>query len=87
MSDRPALEIVRLAERPQHLDTVARWVREQWRDHSSLSQDQKIRLLDPADCPATLLTEEGDAPVRDSRRTSSSIRRSATGISGTAGRS
>ena len=64
MSDRPALEIVRLAERPQLLDTVALWVWEQWRDHSGLSLDQtKIRLLDPADCPPTLLAEESDAPV------------------------
>lgn len=64
MSDRPAFKIVPLAERPQHLDTVARWVWEQWRDHSGLSQAQtKTRLLDPGDCPATLLAEEGNAAV------------------------
>jgi predicted N-acetyltransferase YhbS len=53
-----------LAECPSHLDTVAKWVWDQWRDHSGLSQDEtRARLRNPADCPPTLIAEENGAPV------------------------
>jgi predicted N-acetyltransferase YhbS len=56
--------IVPLEERPGYLDRVARWVWENWRDHSGLSEEQtRERLRDPGDCPATLVAEESDAPV------------------------
>ena len=58
------MEILVLADRPQYLDTVGRWVWELWRDRSDLSEEKtRIRLLDPPDCPQTLVAEEDDAPV------------------------
>ena len=58
------MQILPLADRPQHLETVGRWVWELWRDRSDLSEERtRKRLLDPPDCPQTLLAEEDDAPV------------------------
>jgi GNAT superfamily N-acetyltransferase len=56
--------ILPLAERPHHLDPVGRWVWEQWREHSGLTEEQtRHRLLGRPDCPPTLIVEEGDAPA------------------------
>jgi GNAT superfamily N-acetyltransferase len=53
-----------LTECPFHLDIVAGWVWDQWRDHSGLSlEETRARLLDSADCPPTLVAEEKGAPV------------------------
>ena len=58
------MQILRLADRPQYLGAVARWVWELWRDRSDLSEEKtRSRLLDPPDCPQTLVAEEDDAPV------------------------
>ena len=56
--------ILPLKERPAYLEVVARWVWENWRDHSGLTEEQtRKRLEDPGDCPATLVAEEAEAPV------------------------
>ena len=54
-----------LAERPGYLETVSKWVWEHWHDHSGLSPEEtRRRLGDPAaNCPPTLVAEEGGAPV------------------------
>ena len=58
------MQILSLADRPQYLDTVGRWVWELWRDRSDLSEERtRSRLLDPPGCPQTLVAEEDDAPV------------------------
>ena len=58
------MQIFLLSERPQHVDTVVRWVWEQWHEHSGLSEEQtRARLIDSADCPPTLLAEENDKPA------------------------
>lgn len=60
----PAMQILLLSERPQHLDTVSRWIWGLWHGHSGLSEAQtRDRLLDPPDCPPTLLAEEEDKPA------------------------
>jgi predicted N-acetyltransferase YhbS len=56
--------ILPLEERPAYLEVVARWVWENWRDHSGLTEVQtRKRLEEPGDCPATLIAEEKGAPV------------------------
>ncbi len=58
------MQILLLAERPQHVDTVVGWVWGQWRGHSGLSEAQtRARLLDSADCPPTLIAEEDEKPA------------------------
>jgi predicted N-acetyltransferase YhbS len=58
------MQILNLADRPAHVDTVARWIWNEWREHSGLSEEQtRDRLLDPPDCPATLLAEDAGVPV------------------------
>jgi predicted N-acetyltransferase YhbS len=58
--------ILPLRERPAYLDVVARWVWENWRDHSGLTEDQTRKRLgepNPVDCPETLVAEEKGGPV------------------------
>jgi len=58
------MQILSLSDRPAHLETIARWVWQEFRDHSRLSEEQtRDRLVDPADCPPTLLAEDAGAPV------------------------
>jgi GNAT superfamily N-acetyltransferase len=53
-----------LSDFQQHVDTVARWVWEEWQEDSKLSfAEVKKRLLDPSDCPAALLAMSDGAPV------------------------
>ena len=53
-----------LTECPSHLDTVAKWIWDQWRDHSGLSAaETRTRLQNPPDCPPTLVAEENGVPV------------------------
>ena len=58
------MQILNLADRPAHLPTVARWVWQELHHHSDLSEAQtRERLLDPPDCPPTLLAEDAGDPV------------------------
>ena len=56
--------ILPLKERPAYREIVARWVWENWHDHSGLTEEEtRKRLNDPGECPETLVAEEGGAPV------------------------
>ena len=58
------MQILNLADRPGHLESVARWIWNEWRGQSGLSEEQtRDRLLDPPDCPPTLLAEDDGTPV------------------------
>ena len=58
------MQILNLADRPGHLESVARWIWNEWHDQSGLSEEQtRDRLLDPPDCPPTLLAEDDGTPV------------------------
>ena len=54
-----------LSERPGFVDTVSKWVWDQWHDHSGLSPEEtRNRLAGPTpDCPPTLVAEKEGAPV------------------------
>ena len=58
------MQILNLADRPVHVESVARWIWKEWRGQSGLSEEQtRDRLLDPPDCPPTLLAEDDGTPV------------------------
>ena len=56
-------KIFRLAAYPQHIDEVTRWLIEEWPDPGVSFSARRSRLLDPADCPATLLAVADGRPV------------------------
>ena len=58
------MEIQSLDECPQHLDLVASWVWEHWKDSSGSSLAQtRAQLRGEPDCPATLLALERAGPI------------------------
>jgi GNAT superfamily N-acetyltransferase len=58
------MDFRRLADRPEHVETAARWIWEEWREHSSLSlAETRARLLLDVDRPSALLALEGEIPA------------------------
>ena len=58
------MQICRLLDAPQHVDTFARWVWEEWAEVSNVSLDvTRERLVDHRDCPPTLIATESDEPL------------------------
>jgi GNAT superfamily N-acetyltransferase len=50
------VHILRLSEIPEHTDVVARWLWQEWGEHSGVSlEETRARLLEPIECPPTLL--------------------------------
>jgi len=58
-----SIRISRLADFPQHIDDVTRWTIEEWPDPGVTFAARRTRMLDPADCPATLLAVSDGLPV------------------------
>jgi GNAT superfamily N-acetyltransferase len=58
------VQILRLSETPEHTDVVARWLWQEWGEHSGVSlEETRVRLLDPFECPPTLLALVGSEPA------------------------
>jgi GNAT superfamily N-acetyltransferase len=50
------VQILQLSEIPEHTDVVARWLWQAWGEHSGVSlEETRVRLLEPIECPPTLL--------------------------------
>jgi ribosomal protein S18 acetylase RimI-like enzyme len=58
-----SVELCCLAEFPQHIDDVTRWIIEEWPDPKATFAARRTRVLGPPDSPATLLATSDRYPV------------------------
>jgi len=55
-------DIARLVDVSEHLDTVTRWLLDEWPDPTLSFQARRSRLLDTPDCPPTLVALSAGSP-------------------------
>ena len=57
-----AHDIARLVDATEHVDTVVRWLRDEWPAPELSFQARRSRLLDAPDCPPTLVALSAGRP-------------------------